>query len=89
MSASAGHGNTALLDADEPESLRLTEAEARAIGESAVQRIGYSAEDARIVVDQLIDNMLCGYSFAGLPRILAWAGDKKLKLGRPPIKVVN
>ncbi len=89
MSASAGHGNTALLDADEPESLRLTEAEARAIGESAVQRIGYSAEDARIVVDQLIDNMLCGYSFAGLPRILAMAGDKKLKLGRTPIKVVK
>ncbi len=89
MSASASHGNTALLDADEPESLRLTEAEARAIGESAVQRIGYSAEDARIVVDQLIDNMLCGYSFAGLPRILAMAGDKKLKLGRTPIKVVK
>lgn len=89
MSASAGHGNTSLLDADEPESLRLTEAEARAIGESAVQRIGYSAEDARIVVDQLIDNMLCGYSFAGLPRILAMAGDKKLALGRTPIKVVK
>ena len=89
MSASASHGNTALLDADEPESLRLTEAEARAIGESAVQRIGYSAEDARIVVDQLIDNMLCGYSFAGLPRILAMAGDKKHKLGRTPIKVVK
>jgi LDH2 family malate/lactate/ureidoglycolate dehydrogenase len=80
---------TQLLDADEPDTIRLTEAEARAIGESAVQRIGYSAEDARIVVDQLIDNMLCGYQFAGLPRILAMATDKKLKEGRKPIKVIK
>ena len=77
------------LDADEPDTMRLTEAEARAIGETAVQRIGYTAEDAHIVVDQLIDNMLCGYQFAGLPRILAMATDKKLKQGRTPIKVVK
>jgi len=81
--------NTHLLDADEADTVRLTEAEARAIGETAVQRIGYTAEDARIVVDQLIDNMLCGYKFAGLPRILAMAGDKKLKQGRTPIRVVK
>jgi LDH2 family malate/lactate/ureidoglycolate dehydrogenase len=87
-------GNTSppaqnLLDADGPDSVRLTEAEARAIGETAVQRIGYTAEDARIVVDQLIDNMLCGYQFAGLPRILAMAGDEKIKLGRTPMRVVK
>ena len=78
-----------LLDADEPDAIRLTVAEARAIGEAAVQRIGYSAEDARIVVDQLIDNMLCGYKFAGLPRILAMAGDEKIHQARMPIKVVK
>lgn len=78
-----------LLDPDEPDTVRLTEAEARAIGETAVQRIGYSAADARIVVDQLIDNMLCGYKFAGLPRILAMAGDEKIKDARTPIKVVK
>ena len=83
------NANSSLLDIDQPDTVRLTEAEARAIGETAVQRIGYSAEDARIVVDQLIDNMLCGYTFAGLPRILAMAGDKKLKLCRTPIKVVK
>ncbi len=88
MSATASAADK-LLDADEPDTVRLTEAEARAIGETAVQRIGYTAEDARIVVDQLIDNMLCGYQFAGLPRILAMATDKKLKLGRTPIKVVK
>ncbi|MBM3344420.1 MAG: Ldh family oxidoreductase [Betaproteobacteria bacterium] len=84
----ATHTST-LLDPDEPDTIRLTEAEARAIGETAVQRIGYTAEDARIVVDQLIDNMLCGYKFAGLPRILAMAGDEKINDARTPIKVVK
>jgi LDH2 family malate/lactate/ureidoglycolate dehydrogenase len=78
-----------LLDADEPDTMRLSVADARAIGETAVQRIGYTAGDARIVVDQLIDNMLCGYKFAGLPRILAMAGDDKINDARTPIKVVK
>ena len=89
MSAAAVPSSNNLLDADEPDTMRLSVAEARAIGETAVQRIGYSAEDARIVVDQLIDNMLCGYKFAGLPRILAMAGDEKIKLGRKPITAVK
>ena len=78
-----------MLDQDEPDTVRLKVDEARAIGETAVQRIGYTAEDARIVVDQLIDNMLCGYKFAGLPRILAMAGDEKVKQARQPITVVK
>lgn len=89
MNTATSQPQSGLLDADEPDTIRLTESEACAIGETAVQRIGYTAEDARIVVDQLIDNMLCGYKFAGLPRILAMAGDKKLKLGRTPITVVK
>ena len=40
-----------LLDRDGPETVRVTESEARAIGEGALRRIGYSAEDATIVVD--------------------------------------
>ncbi len=89
MSTATNGAPGQLIDADEPDTVRLTIAEARAIGETAVQRIGYTAEDARIVVDQMIDNMLCGYKFAGLPRILAMAGDEKLKLGRTPMKVVK
>lgn len=53
-----------LLDADGPDTIRVTEQEARAVGEGALQRIGYTAEDAAIVVDQLVDNALCGYRFA-------------------------
>lgn len=90
MSTATNQSNpSGLLDADEPDTLRLTVGEARAIGETAVQRIGYTTEDARIVVDQMIDNMLCGYKFAGLPRILAMASEDKIKLGRTPIKVVK
>jgi LDH2 family malate/lactate/ureidoglycolate dehydrogenase len=69
--------------------VRLSVAEATAAGERALQRVGYSGEDARIIVDQLVDNSLCGYRFAGLPRILAIAGDEKTRAGRTPVRVVH
>lgn len=78
-----------LLDADTADTVRLTVAEATALGERALGRVGYSGEDARIIVDQLVDNALCGYRFAGLPRILAIAGDEKTREKRTPVKVVH
>ena len=69
--------------------MRLSVAEAVALGERALQRVGYSGEDARIIVDQLVDNALCGYKFAGLPRILAIAGDEKTRKARAPVKIVH
>ena len=87
--ASQSKNPQALLDEDQPDTIRLSVADMRAIGETAVQRIGYTAEDARIVVDQLIDNALCGYKFAGLPRILAMAQEDKINVKRTPIKVVK
>jgi hypothetical protein len=41
--------------------------------------VGYSAADSRVIVDQLVDNALCGYQFAGLPRILIIAADAKTR----------
>jgi hypothetical protein len=61
------------LDADRPGAVRLSVDDARALGEAALARIGYGTDDACIITDQLIDNALCGYRFAGLPRILAIA----------------
>ena len=78
-----------LLDQDSGETVRLSVAEATAVGERALQRVGYSGEHARIIVDQLVDNSLCGYRFAGLPRILAIAGDEKTRAARTPITVVH
>src|SRR4051812_24778053 len=78
-----------LIDADGPDTVRLSVADAVEIGERALQRVGYSGEDARIIVDQMIDNALCGYKFAGLPRILAIAGDEKTRAARKPVQVMH
>ena len=77
------------MDADAPDTVRLSVQEATRIGERALERVGYSGEDARIIVDQLVDNALCGYKFAGLPRILAIAGDEKTAKGRTPLRTVH
>ena len=76
-----------MLDPDRPDGVRLSVADARALGETALQRIGYPADEATIITDQLIDNALCGYRFASLPRILAIAEDEKTGRPRTPIRV--
>ena len=78
-----------MLDPDRPDGVRLSVADARALGEATLQRIGYPAEEAAIIADQLIDNALCGYRFAGLPRILAIAGDEKTGKPRTPVRIVH
>lgn len=78
-----------LLDADLPGTVRLSVAEAVALGERALTRTGYNGEEARIIVDQLMDNALCGYKFAGLPRILAIAGDERTRGPRAPVRIVH
>ena len=77
------------LDPDRPEAVRLSVGDARALGEAALARIGYGADDACIITDQLIDNALCGYRFAGLPRILAIAREAKTKNARVPVAIVH
>lgn len=78
-----------LLDEDRPDTVRLSVAEAAGLGERALMRVGYAGEDARIIVDQLVDNALCGYRFAGLPRILAIAGDQRTRAARSAVRVVH
>jgi LDH2 family malate/lactate/ureidoglycolate dehydrogenase len=78
-----------MLDPDRPDGVRLSVAEARALGEKALRRIGCIAEEATIITDQLIDNALCGYRFASLPRILAIAEDEKTNNPRTPVRIVR
>ena len=78
-----------LLDADTPDTMRLGAAEAAELGARALRAIGYPEDEAKIIVDQLIDNALCGYRFASLPRILAIATDAKTRKARQPVKVVH
>ena len=58
----------ALIDVETAETIRMTVAEAEALGMQALGRIGYPENEARIITEHLIDNALCGYRFAGLPR---------------------
>jgi len=82
-------GGSNYLDPDRPEAVRLSVGDARALAEAALARIGYGADDASIITDQLIDNALCGYRFAGLPRILAIAREAKTRATRVPVAVVH
>lgn len=79
----------ALLDADHPDFLRISADEAAELGRRALEAVGYSGEDAGITIDQLIDNSLSGYRFAGLPRVLAIATDVKTKQARQPVHIVR
>ncbi len=77
------------LDPDRPDVRRLDVTEATELGLAALGRIGFPAEEARIVTDQLIDNSLCGYRFAGLPRILAIARDVRTGAARTPVRIIH
>ena len=66
-----------LLDEDRPGTVRLSEAQARAVAMRALDRCGYDEGGATIITDQLVDNALCGYPFASLARILTIAEEAR------------
>ncbi len=79
----------ALLDQDTSDTIRLSVAEATALGARALHSLGLPDDEVHIIVDHLIDNALCGYPFASLPRILAIAQDAKTQRPRQPVRVVH
>jgi LDH2 family malate/lactate/ureidoglycolate dehydrogenase len=78
-----------LLDEDRADTVRLSEAEARSVALRALGRCGYDEEDATIITDQLIDNALCGYRFASLPRILSIAEEARNRQTRTAPHIVR
>jgi LDH2 family malate/lactate/ureidoglycolate dehydrogenase len=78
-----------LLDPDGPDTIRLDVADARELAEATLRRIGFPSDEASIITDQLVDNALCGYRFASLPRILAIAEDAKSAKPRTAVRVVR
>src|ERR1044072_6469986 len=62
--------------------VRLSVNEARTLAEQALGRIGYDAEEARIIADHVMDAALCGYEYSGLPKILNVAEHRQLKRPR-------
>jgi len=78
-----------MLDKETPDTIRMTEAAARELGERSLRRIGYSDAEAALITDHLVDNALCGYRFASLPRILTIADDAKTAQPRSPIRIIR
>ncbi|MCC6533936.1 MAG: Ldh family oxidoreductase [Burkholderiales bacterium] len=69
--------------------IALTIAEARSLAERALRQLDYSAEDASLIADALIDSELCGYSHLGLTRILSVAENPKTSHPREPLAITR
>ena len=69
--------------------IKLSVAEARALGEGALRGVGYDAEEARIIADHVVDAAVCGYEYSGLAKILNIPDAEHFKRPRRPIKVLR
>jgi LDH2 family malate/lactate/ureidoglycolate dehydrogenase len=78
-----------LLDPDRDDTIRLSVAEAQALGEKALEKVGFTSEEAAVVAAHLVDASMWGYEFAGLPRILVIAQRPELRKPRMPITIVK
>jgi LDH2 family malate/lactate/ureidoglycolate dehydrogenase len=67
----------------------LSVADATALGERGLQRIGYAADEARVVTEHLVDSELCGYGALGLARILTIAEHPRTREPRKAIAFVH
>jgi LDH2 family malate/lactate/ureidoglycolate dehydrogenase len=71
------------------ERVRLDVAEAQKLSQEVLQRLGYDAEEARIIADHCMDAALCGYEYSGLPKILNVAEHPLLRKPRRPLRVIR
>jgi len=69
--------------------IRLNVSEAQALSEDVLRKIGYDAEEARIIADHVIDAALCGYEYSGLPKILNVAEHELLREPRRHMRVLR
>lgn len=67
--------------------ITLIESDARALGERALQRIGFTADEARVMTASLIDAELCGYPALGLARILTISEHVNFRNPRTAIRI--
>ncbi len=73
----------------ETDTVRLSVSEATAAAVHALVRIGFSSQESQVIAAHLVDAALCGYTFAGLPRILTIAEDPRTKQARTPVRIVR
>ncbi|HEY1931049.1 MAG TPA: Ldh family oxidoreductase [Acetobacteraceae bacterium] len=78
-----------MADVTSNDRVRLTVAEARALGEAAMRGAGYDDDDASILTDHVLDAALCGYEYSGLPKLLNVVDYPEFRLPRRPIAVLR
>ena len=78
-----------MTDVHADDRIRLTAAQARALGAAAMRGAGYDAEDARILTDHVMDAALCGYEYSGLPKLLNVVDAGDFQNPRQPIRVLR
>jgi LDH2 family malate/lactate/ureidoglycolate dehydrogenase len=69
--------------------VRLSATEAQTVAEEVLRKIGYDAEEARIIADHVVDAALCGYEYSGLPKILNVAEHRQLRQPRRPMRALR
>jgi LDH2 family malate/lactate/ureidoglycolate dehydrogenase len=72
-----------------PDRVRLSASEAQTLAEQALGKIGYDAEEARIIADHVVDAALCGYEYSGLPKILNVAEHRQLRQPRRVMRALR
>jgi LDH2 family malate/lactate/ureidoglycolate dehydrogenase len=77
------------MDSVTPDRVRMSVDEARGLCEETLERIGYDAEEARIIADHLVDAALCGYEYSGLPKLLNVAEHPRLRRPRRRLRAVH
>ena len=78
-----------LLDIDSDETLRLNVRDAQDLGEKALIRLGFEADEATVIAAHLVDASTWGYEFAGLPRIVVIADRPEITKPRTPVSIVK
>jgi LDH2 family malate/lactate/ureidoglycolate dehydrogenase len=82
-------GDAKMTDGTAKDRIRMTVAEARALGEAAMRGAGYDDDDARILTDHVLDAALCGYEYSGLPKLLNVVDASQFRRQRQPVTVVR
>ena len=78
-----------MTDGTTKDRIRMTVADARALGEAAMRGAGYGDDEARILTDHVLDAALCGYEYSGLPKLLNVVDAVEFRLPRRPVSVLR
>ena len=69
--------------------VHLSADEAQTLAMQSLEKLGYDAEEARIIADHVVDAALCGYEYSGLPKILNVAEHRQLRQPRRPMRAIR